>query len=115
MINVIFLVVTYMLALYGFFSIFYLILREFIKPKIEDEGIKLVIIEKNQESRIEGILDNVLTGDLVKRLISSGKITVLDMGSEDGTVEILRKLKEKYQSINLVHENERHVIFEDFE
>lgn len=115
MLNLILQVITYLFALYGMISAVYLILRELIKPKIEDDGIKLVIIEKNQENRIEGIIDNVLTGELVRNLIANGKITVLDMGSEDGTVEILKKLKEKYQTINLIQENERHLIFEDFE
>ncbi|HHV59484.1 MAG TPA: hypothetical protein GXX49_04165 [Clostridiaceae bacterium] len=114
MLNIIGQFVTYLFAIYGFLSLVYLIAREFIKPDFEDTGIKLVIIEKNQENRIEGIINNVITGDLVKRLVARGKVTVLDMGSEDGTLEILKKLKEKHNVIELLEESNRHAIFEDF-
>jgi len=47
-----------------------------------------VLIVRNQGETIEGVLRNVLPRDFIRKLMPGGKLHVLDMDSDDDTLDI---------------------------
>ena len=77
--------------------------------------IKLVLIVKNQGDTIEGVLRNVLPRNFIRKLMPGGKLTILDMGSKDDTLEILQKLEIDYPCLEVLKQGEKEAIFNSFE
>jgi hypothetical protein len=44
-----------------------------------------------------------------------GKLTILDMGSKDDTLEILQKLEIDYPCLEVLRKTEKDIIFNSFE
>jgi hypothetical protein len=104
------------LATYGFLTIIYdLILTIKNKSKYQNSMIKLVLIVKNQGDAIEGVLRNVLPRNFIRKLMPGGKLTILDMGSKDDTLEILQKLEIDYPCLEVLRKTEKDIIFNSFE
>lgn len=75
--------------------------KEFNKA-INKNGIQLVLLVKNHGHDIEGIIRNMFEGDFMSRIMADRELKVVDLGSEDETLDILEKMKEKYGSIDIV-------------
>jgi len=76
---------------------------------------KLVLIVKNQGEVIEGVLRNALQRDFIRKLMPDGRLTVVDMGSTDDTVEILKKLEMDYECIEVLKKSEMESLFGYFD
>ena len=104
------------LATYGLITVIYdLILTIKNKSKYKNSMIKLVLIVKNQGDTIEGVLRNVLPRNFIRKLMPGGKLTILDMGSKDDTLEILQKLEIDYPCLEVLKQGEKEAIFNSFE
>lgn len=116
MIKNIFDILLCILATYGIISLVHEMVTS-IRNRINysDSRIKLVLIVKNQGEVIEGVLRNVLSRDSLRKLIPEGRLTILDMGSKDDTLEILRKLEADYECIDVLKRNEMDSLFKSFD
>lgn len=116
MVKMIFEVVVCMLAAYGFMTLLHeLMLTVKHNMGYKSSMVKLVLIVKNQGEVIEGVLRNILPRDFVRKLMPGGRITVLDMGSNDDTMDILRKLEKDYECIQVLKKSEKETLFKFFE
>jgi hypothetical protein len=116
MTTVMFDVFVYILALYG---AVYLVIGfvDSIRKRFKNENksIKFILLVKNQEGCIEGIIRDIFIGNSLGGLITQDSFTVLDMGSTDETLKILEKLKRDYQYLNVLNYEEKNEIFKYFE
>lgn len=81
----------------------------------ENTGIQMVLLVKNQQETIEGVIRNLMTCEISKKLMSSNKVTVLDMGSTDETLEILKRLYDDSQYFELLDNSQKDEVFHCFE
>lgn len=93
------------LALYGLIEIIKTIYYSLLCAKIKTNGIYFIIAVKNQEERIEGFMRSILFRILYGKEDSINEIIISDLGSTDNTKEILEKLKQDYEFINLLDWN----------
>jgi hypothetical protein len=112
----IFEIVVCMFATYGFIGFLHEILLT-IKHnmKYETSMVKLVLIVKNQGEIIEGVLRNILQRDFIRKLMPGGRLIVLDMGSNDDTIDILRKLEKDFECIQVLKKSEKEGLFKSFD
>lgn len=89
------------LALYGLIEIIKTIYYICTYEKIDNNGMTLVIAVKNQEKNIEGFCRSLLFRYLAGKKDYINSIIVADLNSTDGTKEIVKKLEEDYQCIEL--------------
>ena len=116
MVKVLFYALIYLLTVYGALSLIFCVFNSIrYRVKGEDRGIKLVLLVKNQGRVIEGIVRNIFMGDFLRKIMSGGKLTVLDMGSEDETLEILERLKNDYGNLDILKESDKWKIFDSFD
>jgi hypothetical protein len=88
------------------------VIESFSKRKSSpNTGVKLVILIKNQQDKVEGIVKTILSGEMAREIISSSKLYIVDMGSEDETLKILKKLKTNYDMIEVFNKDEKELIF----
>lgn len=114
--KIVFEVVICVCAAYGFITLVYeLILSVKHKIKYENSMVKLVLVVKNQGDVIEGVLRNILPRDFIRKLMPGGRLTVLDMGSRDDTMDILRRLEREYECIEVLKKSEKETLFKYFE
>ena len=116
MLFMLFNVFVYILALYG---AVYLIIgyADSIRKKLKNEskGVKFLLLIKDQEDCIEGIIRSISIENFFTDVISQDRFTVLDMGSSDDTLKILEKLKGDYQYLNVLSLDKKEEIFKYFE
>lgn len=80
----------------------------------DDVNMKVVFIVKDNEEVIEDIVRSVMLCDFTSKNVLSKNLFVLDMGSKDKTMDILKKLEKDYSSRFRVLEYEnRESIFTD--
>ena len=106
---------TYLLAVYGAFTLIITICNS-IRQRLDNDNcnVKVVLIVKNQEETIEGIIRNLFSADILRKAMTTEKLTVVDMGSSDKTPTILGKLKKDYESFEILEEDEKGRIFSCF-
>lgn len=113
---VMFNVFVYILALYG---AVYLVIGfvDSVRKKLKNENksVKFILLVKNQEDSIEGIIRGLFFQNLFRDIITLDRFTVVDMGSADDTLKILEKLKRDYQYLNVVNFDKKDEIFNYFE
>jgi uncharacterized membrane protein len=116
MTNFLFETFVYILALLG---AVYLVLglTYSIRRRIKSQniGVEFILLVKNQEEYIEGIIRGIFVEEFLRDVITEDNFTVIDMGSNDDTLKILEKLKKDYQYINVVTFEEKDEIFKNFE
>jgi hypothetical protein len=105
----------HVLAIYGLFC---LIVGAFgyIYKKVNIKGckIQMVLLVKDAERCIEGIIRNIFMGDFLRKLVLDGRLTVIDLGSEDKTRDILYRLKDEYMCMEIVEEDEKGKVLDGF-
>lgn len=89
------------LALYGMMEIIKTIYYICTYERIDKNGMTLIIAVKNQEKQIEGFCRSILFRYLAGKKDYVNSIIVTDLNSSDGTKEIIKKLEEDYQCIQL--------------
>lgn len=104
-----------MLALYGAYSIISGILNLTLSAGIyRDDRIKTVLIVKDAEEIIEGIVRGIFTDESYRKNVHTCKFTIIDMDSSDDTAKVLRRLERKYGSMDVLGKNEKDLVFLDF-
>lgn len=105
--------IIYLLAVYGAMSLLFC-LFSLIKGRtnITCGKLGLILIVKNVEENIEFVVYNIYKRILSDRSIPVNALTIMDMGSNDKTQEILTRLRNDYGVIEL--QNDSKVIFKDF-
>jgi len=90
-------------AIYGvLMSIFSLAHSVINKKKLGGAIIRPVLVVKNCAEVIEGVVRNIALGSGLNNLPFNRTITIVDVGSDDGTKEILYKLKDIYDFLDIV-------------
>ncbi|AEV66884.1 hypothetical protein [Acetivibrio clariflavus] len=116
MLKTMFDIVVYMFATYGFIVFLHELLVSIKHSRrYKNSMIRLVLMVKNQGEVIEGVLRNALQRDFIRKLMPDGRLTVLDMGSSDDTVDILKKLEKDYEYIEVLKKCEMESVFESFD
>lgn len=115
MFKTLFLILVFLLSIYGTLSLM-ICIGSIIwhRMKIENPDIRLVLVVKNQEEALEGIIRSIFKEDLLRKSMCSGILNVIDAGSKDQSREILQKLKDEYEYINIIRYEDREKIFEGF-
>lgn len=109
-------ILVYLLAVYGALALSFIVISSIIKrTKHDNSRLKLVLLVKDREESIEGVVRNVFSGNMLRKTMSDNKFTVLDMGSTDETWKILNKLKCDYEQMELLNIGEKEKIFEGFD
>ncbi|MDP4179509.1 MAG: hypothetical protein Q8942_00265 [Bacillota bacterium] len=115
MFNIIPEILIYLLAVYGMLSLVISVVDSITQHKTtKNSDAKLVLIVKNQQDTVEGLVRGMLTGGAIRNIIMNGKLNIIDMGSNDDTLQILTKLKNSYDVIDIYNKTERNEIFKDF-
>ena len=74
---------------------------------MQTEGSRLVLLVKNKEDSIEGILHVLMNSTNAY----FDELVITDMGSTDETYKILLKLSQKYGNLKILNEEEKDRIF----
>lgn len=109
-------VIEYVMAIYGAWALISSIvssMRQIVRRS--NPGIKLVLMVKNQEDTIEGIIRYILNADIPAKAMSGHKLTVLDMSSGDDTFKILSTLKKDCPNLEILSLKEKDAIFSGFD
>jgi hypothetical protein len=104
------------LSVYGLISLTAAV-AGMVRRKAIDDRFKtgFALLVKDQEESIEGIVRTVFLEHLPERVMSKGKLYVVDMGSKDKTLDILSRLKEEYKCMDVLSTEQKHRIFEEYE
>lgn len=106
---------TYTLAGYGAFCLLVSFLKHIqYKTSLKGHKISLVLLVKNAEEIIEGIVRSIFIEGIIGRLIPAENFFVIDMGSSDKTGEILCRLEKEYAAMEVVDEDGKDKIFQPF-
>ena len=89
------------LALYGLIEIIKTIYYICTYEKVDKNGMNLIIAVKNQEKHIEGFCRSILFRYLAGKKDYVNTIIITDLNSTDSTKEIIKKLEQDYQCIQL--------------
>ena len=90
------------LVMYAIFEIIRILLYYFILPKEEGEDTYIVITVKDGEEYIEGVLRSLIYKILYGKENNIKQILIIDLNSQDSTINIIKKLELDYTCIKLV-------------
>ena len=96
-------VIFWTLALYGLFEIIKNIIYLSTYTNFKSDGIYVIIKKKNQEDKIEGFLRSALFKLLYGKDDYVKNIIVTDLKSTDKTKEIVKKLSQEYECLEVVN------------
>ena len=96
-------VIFWTLAIYGLFEIVKNIIYMSTYTNFKSDGIYVIIAVKNQEDKIEGFLRSALFKLLYGRDDYVKNIIVTDLKSEDNSKEIIKRLSEEYECLEVVN------------
>ncbi len=91
------------LALYGLFEIIKNIIYLSTYTNFKSDGIYVIVAVKNQEEKIEGFLRSTLFKILYGKEENLKNIMVVDLKSTDQTKEIVKKLSQEYECIQVIN------------
>ena len=107
--------VAYVLMICGLLAIVTELIRLFTQNiNIGQTKAKLVLIVKNQEDAIEGIVRNIFLSNCLKGISNKCGLTIVDMGSSDDTLKILSKLKSRYKNLEILEADKKDEIFAEY-
>lgn len=87
------------LALYGLFDLVKQIVNMITYTNLRADGIYIIIAVKNQEEKIEGFLRSSLFKIFYGKEEYIKDVIVADLGSTDGTKEIINKMSLDYDCV----------------
>jgi len=115
MLKIVFDFLFYTLAIYGALSLIISFVGLAGQKEVDGKHkVRMILMVKNAEEVIEGIVRNVFLGGILRKLMCNGRLTVMDMGSSDRTADILNKLKHEYGYIDILDESEKEKVFNVF-
>jgi hypothetical protein len=105
-------ILIYTLAAFGIIVLMVGVLKNiFNRFKVDNPKIRLVLVVKDQEDHIEGVIKSIFTKDILFGTMPGNRLVVLDMGSKDETLTILEKLKKDFEYIDILRVEEKEKIF----
>lgn len=97
MILIVFKITLYIFALYGFICFIYFIFKHLQRDiKLGSSKIAFVLLVKDGEEVIEGIIRSIFQGGILEKLAKRNNCYIVDMDSSDQTLKILKNLQETY-------------------
>ena len=90
------------LAIYGLFEIIKNIIYISTYTRFKSDGIYVIIAVKNQEEKIEGFLRSALFKLLYGKEEYLKNIIVADLKSTDKTKEIVKKMADEYECLQIL-------------
>lgn len=102
MINFIINGIIWTLAIYGFIEIMKIVCGFDTYNIKESDGIYLAVAVKNQESTIENFLRSLIFKILYGKEKQIKEIRVIDLNSNDGTMQILKKMEEDSELVKVI-------------
>ena len=96
-------VIFWTLAIYGLFEIVKNIIYMSTYTNFKSDGIYVIIAVKNQEDKIEGFLRSALFRLLYGKDDYVKNIIVTDLKSTDSSKEIIERLSEEYECLEVVN------------
>lgn len=90
----------WVLAIYGLIEITKTIYYTVTCTKLKSDGIYFIIAVKNQEKEIEMFIRSTIFRILYGKEENIKNIIITDLGSNDNTKKIIKKLSEDYDFIN---------------
>lgn len=102
----------FLLASYGAVSLTFCIMNSIRGRFTESKPrVKFVLLVKNNEEIIEGIVRSFFTEGIQEKLMANGSLTVVDMDSQDQTPELLERLKKDYECLMVYRKDEKDRVF----
>lgn len=104
MILVLFQIIFYSFSIYGFLCALIKIYNHIkIKNLFNSNNsiFKVILIIKNQENIIEGVIRNMIISDFNRLISLSKELTIIDLDSTDKSFEIVTKLSKQYRFLNV--------------
>jgi len=98
------LAVTYIFAIYGLSSLFRDMVREIRFRKQMNGNIRFILAVKNGQETVEGVIRQFILEQESGRIPADNGLTVIDLGSEDQTMEILQSLEREYSTLNVMED-----------
>ena len=95
-------IVVWTLAFYGVFEIIKNIINIFTCTQLHTDGIYFIIATKNQENHIEVFLRNLMFKIIYGKEEIIKNIIIVDLNSTDKTKEIVEKLQQEYEQIQIL-------------
>ncbi len=89
------------LAFYGLYEIIKNIIYIFSYTNLKSNGIYVIVAAKNQENIIEGFIRGILFRFLYGKEDNIKDIIIADLNSKDSTKQILDKMKNDYNNIQI--------------
>ena len=102
MLDFIFSVIVWTLALYGLIEIIKNIYYIYTTTNLKSDGIYLILAIKNQQDNIEVFLRTVLFRLIYGKEELIKKVIITDLGSTDDTPEIIEKMQKDYEYMNVL-------------
>ena len=94
--------IIWILAIYGLIDIIKETFSAFSVPRVKIDDTYIIVAVKNQSNSIENLLRNLLFKIFYIKDESNANLIVTDLGSNDETKQILIKLKEDYNCLQLL-------------
>lgn len=108
-------VIVYLLAIQGLMAVISQIVSAIrLRRRNIDNKTRLLLVVKNCEDTIEGTIRSAYMDDLPIRMQVGPRLTVLDLGSVDMTLDILYRLKREYPDLEIIEEEDKDRIFSSF-
>ncbi len=103
------------LAVYGFFSII-MNISEILRCRLTGPRpkVRAVLLVKDAEEQIEYIVRYAVNKEYAARVLSDGKLVIVDMDSADNTYLLLQKLQQHFPCIEVIRSSSIDNIFSDF-
>ncbi len=101
--NFIITTIVWTLAFYGLFEIIKNVIYILVHTNLKSDGIYMIIGVKNQEKDIEGILRSIMFKILYGKEDIIKDVLVADLNSNDNTKEIIKRLEEEYECLEVVN------------
>lgn len=113
MIDFIFNVIFWILALYGLYEVIKNIIYISTYTKLKDKGTYVIVAVKDQEETIEGFLRSFLFKTIHEKKVGVKDVIIVDLKSKDNTKEIIKKLSKENQYIKLMNWKECKELIDD--
>lgn len=106
--------ITYAMAGYGIFCLITYTLNHVRGKTVSNGDMRQVLLVRNVEGTVEGVIRGIQMEIALGGTVPDSELMVVDMGSSDGTMEILKRLKTEYAFMEAMEYDDRDKVFEAF-
>lgn len=100
-----------LLAVYGLISLFLNVFKLIGRKKYSVEAANIVLLVKDQEENIEGMVRTALESKFIRNIAINGSFIIMDMDSKDDTLKILKRLEMQLPLIEVCSFEEKDRVF----